>query len=305
MLAWSRLTLAAAGIAALAAPIAVGVMNAPVIRAQSAAGATPKFEVASIRFCADEAGGRGGRGSESPGRLTIGCQPLVDTDYLGLIQQAYVRFANGRFNLLGVVPIEGGPAWIHSERYEINAKAEGPASEAMMHGPMLQALLEDRFKLKIRREVKEGPVYELALGKAGSKLQPLREGSCVVMQPVFPIPAPEPGQKYCKVLVSPRSPQIVAEGSTIGDFCKLLDLVLDRPVIDRTGLSARFDIRLEFSREVGMAKNFGADSPGASDPAAAPTVFTAIQEQLGLKLVPAKGPVEHLVIDRVERPSAN
>lgn len=98
-----------------------------------------------------------------------------------------------------------------------------------------------------------------------------------------------------------------AEGSTLSDFSKLLNLILDRPVIDKTGIAGRFDIYLEFSSDqvtpglLGLAP----DAPATASDPTGPTIFTAIQEQLGLKLEPAKGPVEFLVIDHVERPSEN
>lgn len=191
--------------------------------------------------------------------------------------------------------------------YRIEAKADGRSSSEMMHGPMLQTLLEDRFKLKIRREIKEGPMYALTLGKGSFKLKPFQEGSCIQMPLTFSLPSLPTGQRYCKVLVSFR-PSIDAEGSTLTEFAKSLNLVVDRPVIDKTGITGRFDIHLEFAHDEatpglrGLVP--GTPAAAASDPVG-PTIFTAIQEQLGLKLTPAKGPVEFLVIDHVERPSEN
>lgn len=177
----------------------------------------------------------------------------------------------------------------------------------MMQGPMLQALLEDRFKLKIHHETREGPVYALTLARGGSKLKPFKDGSCTQMPSTFPVPKPASGQRYCKAMVSTRGPSVDAEGSTLSAFSKLLNLVLDRPVIDKTGIAGRFDIHLEFTLDqvtpglLGLAPD---TSAAASEPTG-PTIFTAIQEQLGLKLQPAKGPVELLIIDHVERPSTN
>ena len=78
-----------------------------------------------------------------------------------------------------MIPIEGGPDWIHSETFEIDAKSDGHPSIQMMLGPMMQAILQDRFKLRIHRETRQGPVYELALGKGSPKLKPLQDGSCI------------------------------------------------------------------------------------------------------------------------------
>jgi uncharacterized protein (TIGR03435 family) len=108
-------------------------------------------------------------------------------------------------------------------------------------------------------------------------------------------------------MVSSRGPSIDAEGSTLSEFSKLLNLVLDRPVIDRTCIAGRFDIHLEFSSDQVTPGLLGLDPDpraAASDPTS-PTIFTAVQEQLGLKLESAKGPREFLVIDHVERPTEN
>ena len=295
-----KFALTVAGVAAFALPIGVGMMNAPASRAQSVAAAIPKFEVASIRPCKE---GGGVTPDSSPGRLSTGCDHLVDDFYLGLIQQAYFRFAGSRFNPVGVIPIKGGPDWIRSELYEINAKAEGQPASEMMHGPMLQQLLEDRFKLKIHREIKEGAVYELTLVKGGSKLKPFQEGSCAHLGSTYPVPEPPTRQQYCKALVGPT--MLDAEGSTLGDFSKLINLLLDRPVIDKTGLTGKFDIHLEFSGDDTPPALRRPEAPSAASDTSGPTIFAAIQEQLGLKLVPAKGPVESLVIDHVEKPSEN
>jgi bla regulator protein BlaR1 len=304
-----KIALTVAGIVALAVPIAVGVLNAPLIRAQSAAAAAPKFEASSIRPCRDKPGLMRGSGySSSNGRLNTGCMPLVDSANLGIIQRAYVRFADGHpHSWPKIVPIEGGPDWIRSELYDINAKAEGNPNAEMMQGPMLQALLEDRFQLKIHRETREVPVYSLTVAQNGSKLKPFSEGSCAPMPLTVPKPALAPGQQYCKVNVSMR-PAVDAQGSTLAEFSQLLTLVLDRPVIDKTGITGKFDIHLEFAPDAATPKflpggELARPAGTASDPAGA-SIFTAIQ-QLGLKLEPTAGPREFLVIDHVDRPTEN
>jgi uncharacterized protein (TIGR03435 family) len=249
-----------------------------------------------------------GGGESSPGKLSTGCLFLADMDNMGLIQRAYVRFADGRPHPFGVLAIKGAPAWIHSEMYEINAKAEGPVSPEVIQGPMLQALLEDRFKLKIHHETREGPVYTLMPAKGSSKLKPFAEGNCIRMPLTpFPPPEPQPGQRYCRAMISFQGPAVDAEGNTLSEFSKLLDVILDRPVIDQTGIAGRFDIHLEFSADEVTPPLYhpGAAASGASSDLASPPILVAIQQQLGLKLVPAKGPVEALVIDHVERPSEN
>lgn len=152
------------------------VLGAGLAQPQTDRATTPKFEVASIKLCrADSiAGDRGGGsvGEPSPGRLNLNCQTLM-----GLIRMAYVSFANGHLNPAASVPISGGAAWINSDRYSINARVEGTQSQGTMRGPMMQALLEDRFNLKIHREAREILVYALTVAKGGPKLQQFKEGS--------------------------------------------------------------------------------------------------------------------------------
>jgi bla regulator protein BlaR1 len=252
-----------------------------------------------------------GYGEASPGNLRTGCMLLVDSDKTGLIQRAYVRFAEGRLHRFGILPIKGGPAWIHSDPYEIKAKAQGPASPAMMQGPMLQALLQDRFQLRIHRETREGPVYALTPAKSSARLKPFIEGSCSQM-PLAALPPPEPasGQRYCRSMITlpgPAGAAVDGEGLTISEFSKLLDVILDRPVVDQTGIAGKFNIHLEFSPDqaVPTLRRPGSEEPAADTNLGRPPILTAIQQQLGLKLLPSTGPVESLVIDHIERPSEN
>jgi uncharacterized protein (TIGR03435 family) len=286
----------------LLVPIALGVIAAPTLVAQSAQPPlTPKFEVASIRHCKDTPapGQRSGGGNSSPGRLNIGCTPVR-----GLISQAYLLFVNGRFRVGLPPPIEGGPAWINSESYEINARAEDSVSLDVMNGPMLQSLLEDRFKLKIRRGTREVSVYALTVAKNGPKLQPFKEGSCTPVDRTqfVPFHPPSPDQVLANCHATGRGAgpnlKVEAQGMSIADFVKIfLDShTVDRPVIDKTGITGLFDFHLEYAPDRGAPSD---------DPATGPSIFTALQEQLGLKLEPGKGPQEFLVIDSVERPSEN
>jgi uncharacterized protein (TIGR03435 family) len=122
-----------------------------------------------------------------------------------------------------------------------------------------------------------------------------------------PLPPLASGQHYCRNIVAPRN-SVDMEGGTLSTFAGLLSVALDRPVIDKTGITDYFEIHLKFSPD-----DSGAPQPATTDPGSsaavqasdAPGIFQAIQEQIGLKLTPAKGPVDVLVIDHVERPSAN
>jgi uncharacterized protein (TIGR03435 family) len=252
--------------------------------------ATPKFEVVSIKPCKP---GATKAADSSPGRLSIGCALLADTDNTGLIQQAYNRYADGRLTAYGVIPIEGAPDWIHSETFDINARSDGQPTIQMMLGPMLRTILEDRFRLRVHRETRQGPVYELALGKGSPKLKPMQDGHCIPVRVGHPSPALDSGQHYCRNLVGPGTVEF--EGGTLSMLAGLMALIVDRPVIDKTGIATYFEIHLKFSPD---------DSAAASG-SDAPAIFQAIQEQLGLRLVPAKGPVDVLVIDHVAKPSEN
>src|SRR5262249_13320559 len=135
-------------------------------------------------------------------------------------------------------PIEGMPAWVNSERYTINAKSAGQTTPGMMQGPMLQALLEDRFKLKMHREARDIAVYALTIEKGGFKLKPVSESSCADSDD-----PPPPGTKQCvrRTHREGGNSVIDAENITIDEFRKFYlnsspAAGLDRPVIDQTGL---------------------------------------------------------------------
>lgn len=295
----SRIFLVFAGLAILSRPASRA--QSPQGTLQSASAATPKFEVASINACnADMApNARGGGGNTSSGRLNIECQTVM-----GLIQAAYVIFADGHTISSPMhIPISGGPAWINSDRYTINAKPESPQTEEMMNGPMMQALLEERFKLKIHRETKEVPVYALTVAGTGLRLKPFQDGSCTPVDftklTMSALVSRVPGVNYCRNAAR-RAEGIEiydAQGTTIDEFCTLEFGRMDRPVVNRTGIAGRFDIHLEFAP--------GALNPDAASGPSGPSIFTAIQQQLGLKLEAARGPGEFVVIDHIERPSEN
>ncbi len=288
---------------------AISFTQAPAPQPTARPAERPRFEVVSIKPCkpgVTNAPGTPMYGDQSsPGRLRIGCGILAETDNIGMIQVAYNRYASGQLTSTKVLPIEGGPAWIHSERFEIDAASNGHQSIVMMQGPMMQTILEDRFKLKIHRETRQGPVYELTLNKGTHKLKPLQEGSCVPSLIGHPLAQLAPDQRRCRNMAARGGVEM--EGGTVTGLADLLGMVLDRPVIDKTGLTGLFVIHFVFSTDVAAAPRPAADDPDA--PAGgtpdARGIFQAIQEQLGLRLVPAKGPMDVLVIDHIERPTEN
>jgi len=294
-----------------------------------ATAATTKFEVAAIRpstSCDAGGGGRGGgkgggggrRINWSPGRLNLECQTVAD-----LIRWAYLGFANGTpwpvstttgleirpisFRVLDQ-PIKGSPAWVNSDRYTIDAKADSPQSQEMMRGPMMQALLEDRFKLKIHREIRNVPVYELTVAKGGPKLQKAQEESCITVDfRKGPPPEPTPGQPppdLCgMVRMSNTNDGLDMHGVTMADLCMQLSVSTEGDVIDKTGLAGVYDVHLEVSPlDLGFTPT---DNGGTIIiPTDGAAISVAVQK-LGLKLERTTGPSEFLVIDSIERPSEN
>lgn len=275
-----------------------------------------KFEVAAVKPCSgDRAIVRGGRGSseQSPGTLYLNCQTVMS-----IIQTAYTS------GYPPLPPIEGGPSWIHSERYTIEAKAEGAASAATMRGPMLQALLQDRFQLRTHIETKEVSGYALVVAKGGPKLTKHQEGSCVDIGLVAPLqgarPPHNPGDKYCGANRSGKGtgPNITLDvpGVSLDYFAKtFLGIAFwGHPIVNRTEINGLFDIHLEFYADestpgppdmVRPPTKSDGEPPSGDSVSAFPSIFDALQQQLGLKLESAKAPRELLVIDRVERPSEN
>jgi uncharacterized protein (TIGR03435 family) len=203
---------------------------------------------------------------------------------------------------------EGGPAWIESSLYDIDAKAESAATQATMMGPMLQALLVDRFQLKIRFETREMPVYALTVAKSGLKAPRTREGSCTPVDwSTHPPPTAEGEKPYCNESAMTGNAGGVhwdLTGTSMTEFASRLGgLILDRPTIDKTGIAGMFDFHLDFGYDIPSGKLRRPTTALPDDPDG-PTIFTAV-EKLGLQLEPAKGPGEFMVIDHVERPSAN
>ena len=272
------------------------------------------FEVASIKLSTGCANGGRVPSDMTRGRFTLSCVRVRN-----LIEGAFNGFANG-----GLAPrrieVLGGPAWLDTDLYDISAKAPGNAPFDQMAGPMLRALLEDRFQVKIHKQPREVPVYTLTVAKGGLKLQASKTGNCTPVDlhnlPRNTVKPGDPVPKYCGFgTMRGKDGLFTADwyGVTMAEFAgRMLENDVDRPIIDKTGLTGRFDIHLEFARDNAMSgpvRLNGADAPGLSPSspgtAAGASIFTALQEQLGLKLSADKGPVDVLVIDHVEKPSAN
>jgi uncharacterized protein (TIGR03435 family) len=186
--------------------------------------------------------------------------------------------------------ISGGPAWADSERFDIMAVTPGevqPTHDEQM--AMLRNLLAERFKLTFHREQKDFSVYDLEVTKGGPKLKPAVEPPDALPQTIG--------------TVTPGKVHMPARNVTMGDFCSVLQrAIVDRPVVDKTGLAGRFDFDLDWAPD---QSEFGGDVKAAPDTAPAPPLFTAMQQELGLKLEATRGPIAAFVIDGVEKPSAN
>ncbi len=167
--------------------------------------------------------------------------------------------------------VSGGPGWAGTELYEIDGRTAGPTSLDQMR-LMLQTLLNEQFQLATHRDTKEVPIYALVVAKGGSKLKEAADKS--------------------KIGGIGAGRGMVKGTMTLADLARSLSSSAGRPVVDRTGLTGGFEINLKWSPD---------NSPDGDQPG----LFTAIQEQLGLRLESAKGPVEVLAIDHAEKPSGN
>jgi uncharacterized protein (TIGR03435 family) len=264
--------------------------------AQSAV--APRFDVASIKPAA-------------PASLRHVVRPLPaglhveNASILLLMQNAY-----------GLQPFQiAGPDWIESANYDIEAKAEGSANQRQVF-LMLQSLLEDRFKLKVHRETKELPAYALTAAKNGLKLPPPKDGGCVPnpdgptsyspgtrMAPPGAGPAPVARCGSVSVALLPSGGRMQGGKIPMAEFIRVLSMALGSPVIDKTGFTQLFDVRLDFQTDEITAAL--PPPPVPPDNPSNPSILIALQQQLGLKLESTKGPVEVLAIDHVERPTEN
>jgi uncharacterized protein (TIGR03435 family) len=182
--------------------------------------------------------------------------------------------------------VSGGPRWASSETYDIVAKGDGNATRPQLR-LMLQALLKDRFKLALRHETKDAPTYELVVAKGGSKIQ---EDTTSARQRI--------GMTGVG--------KVVAQKASLVMFTEVLGTLTGRPVVDKTGLPSTYSFKLDWTPEVGERGLPGLARPDAVPPDSnGPSLFTALQEQLGLRLQSAKGPVESLVIEDAEKPTEN
>ncbi len=268
----------------------------------------PSFEVTSVK-------------AHPPGEAAYSLSPIGDRFVATnvplrlLVQWAY-RPGTRYNNLFLDSQIIGGPNWINTDRFDIQAKAEAGTNPVPFEQlvRMTQSLLEDRFRLRTHRETREAPVYALVVAKSGVRMKlsetqvlPPRTGQLRIFDPS--------GRQPPGTIIDVRSPSedttttFSGSAAAMPMVVNMLQRYADRPIVDETSLKGLFDFRLTFSRPVsaspGLDTTPQSPATSGSDFSGGPQLFTAIQEQLGLKLEPKKGPVEVLIIDGADHPSEN
>jgi uncharacterized protein (TIGR03435 family) len=253
----------------------------------------PSFEVASVKPNKSGPGAVQRAGVQPGDRVT-----MTNVTLRTLIQVAYP----------GVSEIVGGPGWVGSgpagDRFDVNAKAEGPASREQLQ-LMLRTLLADRFKLAVHTESRDEPVFALVFARSdrrlGPNLRPAATDCAALRAAAASSGAPDPCglRTFTSALMTGR---MSVRGMGLDQILGLLSRDAGRKIVDKTGLSGAFDCELTWTPQVFLQRTFDRERFASIDPDG-PSIFTAVQEQLGLKLESTKGPVEVLVIDHAEHPT--
>jgi uncharacterized protein (TIGR03435 family) len=229
------------------------------------------FEVATVKPTGTSFAGK-----------TVGMPPNGDLIIRGMTLKDVIQFAYGLHPNL----IAGTSGWMEGERYDIVGKPEpGRLPSADELKTMLRGLLADRFKLTVHRAPKEASVYVIVVAKTGSKM---KERS--------------PIDTEASTSLSFQGARLPAKAASMPMLAEALTIVLDRPVIDGTNLRGKYDFNLAWMPAPEQFDGHGAAAPSDAN---APDIFTAIQEQLGLRLDSRKVPVQSLIVDHAERPAGN
>jgi bla regulator protein blaR1 len=311
-----KLLLTAAAVLAIAAPLVIGLVNATPSRAQSQndAATSPRFE--SFTIAPSQPAAR------APGEVTkMMFGPDKGFVASNITLQSVIQDAYG----VQASQIVGAPDWLSSERFDIEGKvrpsqATGDTTPFTVRGPdapkigldtgagvakMLQAALADRTKLVVHTETKILPTYVLVVAESGSKLQPApAEDTNESGNSEFG-PRMINGVRL-KINDKPDSAHVMdleAHGMSADDLAGHLARELGQPVINKTGLAGRYNFQLHFTKNAAQPASNDASTDGAASDS--PSLLTAVQEQLGLKLEPQKNPAEVLVIDHIEKPTEN
>ena len=296
-LGWPRrLLLASTAATAVLVPIVFGLLQLPHARVQAGtnpADQPPVFEVASVKPSAPGA-------TMVMTRFTPDGIEIMNAPLVMLIRQA-AGFLNSNDD-----EVIGAPSWVKTERYDVRAKvneADVPKLEKlsrMERNEMMMSVLKDRFRFEFHRETRELPVFDLVVAKGGVRLKEAVPGNTY-----------ENGLKDNEGKSSPGMMrvgygQVDCQAIPITGLVEILSQLTGRTVVDKTGLAGKYDVALRWTPEDSHAAPTGAENATAERlQESGLSIFTAIQEQLGLKLISAKGPVETLVIDHLEKPDAN
>jgi uncharacterized protein (TIGR03435 family) len=278
-----------------------------VVRAAPVPGDAPRFQVAAIRRNVSGVVPSVAQGTQVAVRGNRVIAPNITVREL--IRAAY------NHQHLPRAFVTGGPDWIDGEHYDVDAVATepfGPIEIGNVMPPdasaMLRALLADRFGLALHNEIREDRIYELILDRDDGTLGPeLKPSTAECRGPFQPVDR-EAQQPTCPFILSPgpAGPGLIMSNFRMRDLAMFLSLFpdVDAPVADRTGLTGRYDTHVRYQRGFAFSAT-GAPVPLQVDETEIPTITRAIREQLGLRLERTRGPIEVLVVDRVERPSEN
>jgi len=270
-----KILLASAAILVIAGPVVVGLLHAQ----------TPRFEVASVKPAPPLVPGSGRGGTVVRGGPGSSDPALVRFDYIDMFSLVTMAYGIQWIQL-------SGPDWLRSTRFDVNARVPQGATRDQ-YRLMLQNLLAERFKLALHHETKEVTTYDLVVGKNGPKLKESEVDPDAPNPGLQPAPAAPPMRNYNGAV------QVHQTRQTTERLAATLAAQLGLPVTDSTGLKGNYDITLHWS---GTGVNLSAsDTPDDTAIEGQPTLLQAVQEQLGLKLVPKKGPIDVLVIDHIER----
>lgn len=248
------------------------------------------FDIASVRPNPSRTGIRGH--SFPANRFEARNVPLAD-----LVLVAYGEPGQ----LLPPSQVSGGPIWMNADRFDVSATFGGDKAKTVAEKQLrLRRLLAERFKLRVHTETKDLPIYTLVLSRKDGSLGAQLHRAAVSCEA---LEAAQPGQRGDCILSATPSGELMLRGQTMGALANALTILLDRTVRDRTGLMGGFDADARFNPDglPGMSRPLRPDSANDEPP----QLFTALEDQLGLKLSAARGPVEILVIDQAERPSEN
>jgi uncharacterized protein (TIGR03435 family) len=258
----------------------------------------PRFEYEVVSIKPNKSDGNMSRLMYTPDGLSV-----IRSSLQAVIANAYQ---------VPLAQLSGAPSWLKSDAYDIEAKMESSAIDELKklspdqarveRQHMLQKLLADRCKLAVHSETKELPVYALVVAGNGPKFHEAKAGD------TYPNGFKGPDGRSGAGMMHMEAGKITAQAVPLASLTGFLSRQVGRPVIDKTGLTGKYDFTFEWRPDQGAtvkAPEGGADAAAAPPEPSGPSIFTALQEQLGLKLESQKGPVEFVVIDHVEKPSEN